>query len=99
MTEENSENTDESVVLLREVVKQQKTTLQGLDVMLSVLISIKRNVTFFAIVVAGGLVAGWNEYDLVADDLIFSGDPSIIGKSFSFAIFLACILSPIFFII
>ena len=40
MTEENSENTDESVVLLREVVKQQKTTLQGLDMILSVLISI-----------------------------------------------------------
>ena len=58
MAEENSENTDESVVLLREVVKRQKTTLQGLDVMLSVLISIKRNVTFFAIVVAGGLVLG-----------------------------------------
>ena len=37
----------------------------------------------FSQVVAGGLVAGWNEYDLVEDALVFSGDFWIGIREFS----------------
>ncbi len=57
-TDAQPESRDESVVLLREIIKHQKTTLKGLDVMLTVLISIKRGVGLIFWLIVIGIILG-----------------------------------------